>query len=141
MSPKHQGYGLFANRRIRKGELVIQEQPLFSFPQDWYEATEEEFTELMLEHVFPNMTEAEFDEYLSLADAFPDDPTKPFLNRLVYSNVFDLNDRIGLFLKIARINHSCKPSILYSYTDGFMKLYAVRPARPRARFGSELIGK
>lgn len=126
ISPKHKGYGLFANRRIKKGELVMKEHPLFLIPAAWYEKTESEFSALMQEHVFPTMSEDEFMEFLRLADAFPDDQSRPILNRLVYSNVFDLDDQIGMFLKISRINHSCKPSILYSYINGLMLLYAAR---------------
>ena len=122
-SEKHKGFGIYAARNIKQGELIMTEPPLLLFDNEAFNKSEPEFRAL-LQRDLEALPQCDRQEFLTLANAFTDDEERA-LTGIIYSNVFDLQNATGLFLKISRINHSCKPSVQADYDGGFMRLQAV----------------
>ena len=119
------GFGLFATRRIHQGELVFQERPTLmigdlSEDLDWIQANE------TIGHHFNTLDDPDREEFLSLANSFPE---RPILVSIVNSNAFLIEPNYdAVFFKLSRIIHSCKPNIHYVWyeEDGLFKLHALR---------------
>ncbi|KAF2193061.1 SET domain-containing protein [Zopfia rhizophila CBS 207.26] len=137
------GLGAFVTRSLEPGTLIMQEAPLIKvyppeirdgvgYPLDTIQRLVREAFEALSEdgkaeilalsaHIFPHETTA--------ADY---DPLLPIFR----SNSFNTGDFFGLFPKVARINHSCRPNTAYYWNERLRKrvVYATR----RVEEGEEL---
>ncbi|TVY83742.1 SET domain-containing protein [Lachnellula suecica] len=109
------GLGAFAKHRLPRGTPILVEEPLFSVPMpemvpgqgfkilDMIASIEAEFGELL-----PDQKE----EFLDLHEFhFPSEESPNKLMTIFRSNAYNTGDNhVGIFPKIARINHSCKPN-------------------------------
>ena len=114
-----------AARKLKQGELIMSELPSVIFTSELYDNLDsEQFEREILENALIYMPEFELAEFLTLADAWT--PESPRIYNIITSNMFNLNDHMAVFLKISRINHSCKPNSYYNFYDGTMNVFAVR---------------
>ena len=128
-SPIHKGFGLFAARKLKQGELIMSESPSLVFKSDDYDKLDkQQFERHIVDNYLLYMPEDELAEFLTLADAWS--PESPRIYHIITSNMFNLNDHMAVFLKISRINHSCKPNSYYNFYDGTMNVFAARDIEP-----------
>lgn len=128
-SPIHKGFGLMAARKLKQGELILSELPALVFTSELYDRLDrDQFERHILENSLIYMPEAELAEFLTLADAWS--PESPRIYNIITSNMFNLNDHMAVFVKISRINHSCKPNSYYNFYDGTMNVFAAREIEP-----------
>ncbi|KAJ7043859.1 hypothetical protein C8F04DRAFT_1070678 [Mycena alexandri] len=113
------GKGVVATRDIKQGELLIQEPPLFVVPKSISESPA-----ALISRLLNNVTQANRDAFWSLSYVnFPEglDPeTHPeevalaiFQTNAVSAN----NDGVGIFPRMARLNHGCASAfnVVYSW--------------------------
>ncbi|KAF8995749.1 hypothetical protein BDQ17DRAFT_1430141 [Cyathus striatus] len=142
---KSTGYGMFATRPLKVGDLILIERPLMVLPINTDLSGVDECPELfrnvlkqvqgskatpmgimepMLEVAFGRMTKENQEAFLALANAHTNDGTTR-LSAIWRTNTFaisdigelgDENDQYGMVLKeMSRINHSCRPNCTYSF--------------------------
>ena len=101
---RHNGIGIFAKRRIRRGELILVEAPLLTISND--DKSKPEFPEKYIDKLDENEKEV----FYSLHTV-----------GVKQSNIFEVNEfdlrklGTGLFMKMSRINHSCRPNSHYAW--------------------------
>jgi len=109
------GLGVFATQLIPRGTPIIIEAPLISVPvpklvpgQGFRLA--DMITDI--ETSFQKLTPEQQEEFLQLHDfRFPSETDQSHLLTIVRSNAYNTgDDQVGLFPKLARINHSCRPN-------------------------------
>ncbi|RFU27434.1 hypothetical protein B7463_g8900, partial [Scytalidium lignicola] len=109
------GLGAFAITPIPRGTKIIIEEPLVSVelpkivPGQGYRIVDMVND---LEFSFENLSVEEQEQYLDLHEhRFPSEQDQSKLLTIFRSNAYNTgNNRVGLFPRIARINHSCKPN-------------------------------
>ncbi|KAK4699756.1 hypothetical protein P7C70_g6502, partial [Phenoliferia sp. Uapishka_3] len=112
------GMGMFASRPIKKGELIIEERPLFVTRLQPDEASDGTFEMAALKHLNPSTRE----RFLSLSNA-----QDPHINRLpgiLLTNLFAIDFDYessdehlggGVYEFICRANQDCVPSTHYHF--------------------------
>lgn len=114
------GMGMYANRCISRGELIIAEEPLIILNGQNY-ATYSAQIEKKLE----KLSKSEQDIYFALRNE------KPFLNRsmgIFKTNALPMDSDSGVFALISRINHSCLRNVhhYWNETKGVETVYALK---------------
>ncbi|KAJ6557236.1 hypothetical protein DFH09DRAFT_922936, partial [Mycena vulgaris] len=111
------GKGLVATRDIDQGELVIQESPLFVVPKSISESPAA-FISRMLQSVSPadrdaflNLSYVNFPEGLD-PDTHPDEVSLEKFQ----TNAVATGDGVGIFPRMARLNHGCSSAFNVVYT-------------------------
>ncbi|KAJ7505529.1 hypothetical protein B0H11DRAFT_1979181 [Mycena galericulata] len=134
------GKGLVAIRDIKQGELVLKEHPLFIVPK----STSESPTALIsrfLHNVAPtdreaflNLSYVHFPENLD-PDTHPDEVALAIFQ----TNAVAAGDGVGVFPRIARLNHGCSSAfnVVYSWRQGEQALFV--HALRHIRRGQELL--
>ena len=113
----HTGISAFANRRIKRGELILEEKVLFQYdpkkPVD--------FDELMA-----NLSELEKEIFASLHDSTQKPGQLKTFYGIAQTNGFDIGTTTGIFPILTRVNHACRPNINYFWDkhERIMKVYA-----------------
>lgn len=135
------GLGVFATHKLELGDTIMRESPIIKItppkisPGDAYpmsrvsDSVREKFQLLSLE---------EQKEVLSLTFTGTSTGNKSAdtLGLIFRTNAYNTGSQIGLFPKIARINHSCRPNLSYYWSAKLNKrvVYATR----RIEVGEEL---
>ncbi|KAH8808107.1 hypothetical protein F5884DRAFT_791076 [Xylogone sp. PMI_703] len=109
------GLGVFATEPIPRGTKIIIEEPLVSIelpkmvPGQGYRISDMVNS---LDSAFGSLSAEEQEQYLSLHEyRYPSEKDQSSLLTIFRSNAYNTGDnRVGLFPRIARINHSCKPN-------------------------------
>jgi len=127
------GLGVFATRLIRQGTPIIIEVPLISVPVPQLAPGQGfRIADMVsdIESSFQDLTPEQQEEFLQLHNfRFPSETEQSHLLTIVRSNAFSTgDDRVGLFPRIARINHSCRPNSgnWWSEEKGRRIIYAAR---------------
>ena len=107
MTPK-KGIATFANRRIKRGELILLERPLLILYENINRINP-------FEKFFVKMSDYEKEIYYSLHDSFERRYTPKTFNGIMNTNAFGVGCGSGIFPLITRINHSCHPKVHYSW--------------------------
>ncbi|KAJ7695703.1 hypothetical protein B0H17DRAFT_930323 [Mycena rosella] len=111
------GKGLVAIRDIQQGELVIQESPLFIVPKSISESPS-----ALISRLLQNVSSADRDAFLNLSYVhFPEglDPaTHPeeVALAIFQTNAVAAGDGVGIFPRMARLNHGCSSAFNVVYT-------------------------
>ncbi|KAH9969623.1 hypothetical protein BC827DRAFT_1120253, partial [Russula dissimulans] len=134
------GKGMVAIRDIRRGELLIREQPLILVPPE----TTTSPSQLILDSVqqlspdqvasFYNLSHVNLPENLSLEETSKQLPLAIF-----QTNAVAAGSNVGLFPTMARLNHGCSGAFnsVYSWREreGVLVVYALKDIR----YGEELL--
>lgn len=123
---------MFATKLIPRGTHIIIEEPLVSIAMpEMVTGHGFRITDMLsdLETEFQALLPEQQAEFLQLHDfRFPSEETQSHLLTIFRSNAYNTGDnKIGLFPKIARINHSCKPNSGNWWSDrlGHRVIYAM----------------
>lgn len=126
------GLGVFASQPIQAGTQIMQEIPLISVkmpemvPGQGFRVTD------MIDDIdaaFRKLNTTEQASFLSLHDfRYPGEEDQSHLLSILRSNGYITGDRIGLFPRASRINHSCRPNAgtWWSEKSGRRLVYAHR---------------
>ncbi|KAI5475966.1 hypothetical protein MNV49_000573 [Pseudohyphozyma bogoriensis] len=125
------GQGMFANRDIKMGELIVEERPLYVSRINIEETSDGSFEEAAIKH----LSDTSREKFLGLSNAQPE-PIGPLPGRLM-TNVFaiDFDDKSsddmlggGVYEFICRANQDCVPSTHYhfSFSTFTGRLFATR---------------
>jgi hypothetical protein len=129
----NKGLGIFATQFIAQGSPILLEAPLVSIPMP-SKITSQGFriTDMVsdITSAFGSLPLSDQNIFLSLHDhRFPSEQDQSHLLTIFRSNAFNIeDDRIGLFPKLARINHSCRPNAGNGWSEKTQKrvIYAMR---------------
>ncbi|KAJ7164686.1 hypothetical protein C8R43DRAFT_988014 [Mycena crocata] len=134
------GKGLVATRDIKQGELVIQESPLFTVPKSTSESPAGLISRLLSNvaptdrNAFLNLSYIHFPEGLD-PDSHPDEVALAIFE----TNAVAAGDGVGIFPRMARLNHGCSSAFNVVYTwrqrEQALFVYALRNIRK----GQELL--
>lgn len=143
------GFGVFATRDIKMGELILAEEPLIIIEESHYMKAD-------VEAAFNALTEEKQKAYLSLASAHAQDPARypraihPHVQQrersriaeqheartaeeksllsICMTNAMESNDGLGVFEMASRFNHDCVPSASFAWDGrkGVETIHAVR---------------
>lgn len=127
------GLGLVATRAIQQGTKIIVEEPLILVPMPAMVPGMGFRLEDMIsdiEAAFEKLMSDQKEVFLALSDhKFPSEKDQTRLLTILRSNAFNTGEsHIGLFPKIARINHSCRPNAgnWWSEKTGRRVIFAAR---------------
>lgn len=127
------GLGVVAGRFLSRGTKIIIEEALLLVPSPGMETGQGARLEDMLNNVekaFESLDHSSQQEFLQLHDhRFPGDGDRSRLLTIFRSNAYSTGDNlVGLFPKIARINHSCQPNAgnFWSFKENHRVIYAHR---------------
>ena len=129
------GKGAFANRDIRRGDLILSEKPIFSIPNNVPQPVKHTSTE----DAVRNLSPTHLDNYLSLHNSHAECSCslRP-LRGIFTTNSFRVSDSGepagGICLKASRFNHSCSPNARFTFNSntGDIRIYALGTI-PRGR--------
>ena len=131
------GLGVFAAHNLETGSIIMRETPIITIkPPDHTPGTGYPMSKIsQLVHAeYNNLSKEEQEEVLSLTySVLQNDIAKygtnlDILGLIFRNNAYDTGSEIGLFPKIARINHSCRPNAAYYWNEKLNKrlVYATR---------------
>ncbi|KAF1973369.1 SET domain-containing protein [Bimuria novae-zelandiae CBS 107.79] len=138
VAPSHgKGLGVFAAHDLETGSVIMREAPMITIkPPQHTPGTGYPMSEIsQLVHAeYIKLSEPEKDEVLSLTyTVLPGDAARygdklDHLGLIFRNNAYDTGSEVGLFAKIARINHSCRPNAAYYWNEKLKKrfVYATR---------------
>jgi ketosteroid isomerase-like protein len=141
------GLGVFALHDLDVGDIVMREVPILKInPPDYVKGTGypmAQITELVRKEFEALSSEAQ-DEVMSLTyhATAHEEATMDKLGIIFRTNAYNTDEQIGLFPKIARINHSCRPNTSYYWSKKLNKrvVYASRPIKKGEEFFVSYIG-
>jgi len=108
--------GLFANRPIRRGELIISEKPLFTLNKYGYVSVQNTINEL--EKKVEKLSKSDQDSFNSLHNSWPMIPSKSLATFKTNALPLGHDSPIGaIFPTISRINHSCLPNVNHYWNE------------------------
>lgn len=125
------GEGVFASRRILRGELILSERPIFRIPTDIPEI----FKCIFIEAAIRTLSPVHLNHFLCLENShtecacFPGHP----LLAIFGTNAFGIiGDEAGIWLRASKFNHSCSPNAEFSSDSitGELRIYALRNILP-----------
>jgi hypothetical protein len=136
------GLGVFAAHDLEIGDIVMRETPIIKIqPPKVAKGSPYPMSAIskLARDQFEALSPGAQEEVLSLtyyANA-TEEETMDKLGVIFRTNAYNTGDKIGLFPKIARINHSCRPNTSYYWNEHFNKriVYATR----RIKAGEELL--
>ena len=113
------GMGLVAARNIKKGEIVVEEKPIFALNND----TSKNTVMNNLQEI-NKMSEKKKKESLALCDSYQNGSNDAeTIVSIFVTNRIDLCtqpelgvNKSGLYATLSRINHSCSPNVTWSWT-------------------------
>ncbi|GAA5895876.1 hypothetical protein JCM6882_001400 [Rhodosporidiobolus microsporus] len=139
--------GLFAARALDRGERILCEGPLFT-------VNSPSSLPIALSVVAPDKQ----DIFLSLSNAYADNPSLSRQEGIFHTNAFSLSDdtrlsssfsagsstpRYGIFPLTARLNHACRPNVKSSYhpSSNTMQVHVLRPIAPHEELFTSYLGR
>ncbi|USP75439.1 uncharacterized protein yc1106_02713 [Curvularia clavata] len=142
VEPSHgRGLGVFAVHDLDIGDIVMRETPIIKislsevvkgggYPMD--------VVSKLVHDEFNMLSSSAQEEVLALTYyTTPGENTPPdTLGNIFRTNAYNTGDKVGLFPRIARINHSCRPNTSYYWNEKLNKriVYATR----KIKAGEEL---
>jgi hypothetical protein len=127
------GLGVFAIHDLDVGDIVMRETPPLKIaPPEFVKGTGYPMSEVtkLVRAEFDTLSSTEQDEIMSLTYhvTATEEATMDKLGIIFRTNAYNSGTAIGLFPKIARINHSCRPNASYYWSDKLNKriVYASR---------------
>ncbi|KAJ4985080.1 SET domain-containing protein 5 [Stagonosporopsis vannaccii] len=141
------GLGVYALRDLEIGDIVMREAPILKIdPPDYVRGTGYPMalvTELVRRE-FDNLSQAAQEEVMSLTyhATAVEEATMDKLGIIFRTNAYNTDEQIGLFPKIARINHSCRPNTSYYWSKKLNRrvVYASRNIKKGEEFFVSYIG-
>lgn len=141
------GLGVFALHDLEIGDIVMREAPILKIdPPDYVRGTGYPMalvTELVRRE-FDNLAPNEQEEVMSLTyhATAAEEATMDKLGIIFRTNAYNTDNQIGLFPKIARINHSCRPNTSYYWSNKLNRrvVYASRKIKKGEEFFVSYIG-
>jgi hypothetical protein len=138
---KGKGLGVFAAHDLDVGDIVMRETPpLKIVPPEFVKGTGYPMSEVtkLVRAEFDTLSTIEQEEIMSLTyhATAVEEATMDKLGIIFRTNAYNSGTDIGLFPKIARINHSCRPNASY-YWSGIMNKRIVYATRKIAK-GEEI---
>ncbi|TVY47566.1 SET domain-containing protein [Lachnellula occidentalis] len=111
------GLGVFAKHHLKRGTPILIEEPAFSVPLPTEMFAGQGFK---IEHMiasieagFESLSPDQKEDYLNLHKFHASEGNSNPLMTIFTTNAYTMDDEhVGIFPKIARINHSCKPNTL-----------------------------
>jgi hypothetical protein len=129
------GLGVFANKDLELGAVILSEAPIIKIrPPEFRDGVGYplDAIEVLVREAFDSLSKGLQAEVLSLhayttaaeSQAFNQDQLLPIFR----SNAYNTGEDVGLFPRIARINHSCRPNTSYYWNPQLNKrvVYATR---------------
>ncbi|KUJ17963.1 SET domain-containing protein [Mollisia scopiformis] len=109
------GFGVVANRKLPRRTKIIIEEALISVPMpEMVPGQGFRMADMLtnVEDAFHSLSPAQQQEFLDLHEhRFPTEENQSKLLTILRSNAYNTgDDYVGIFPKIARINHSCRPN-------------------------------
>ncbi|CAI6339158.1 unnamed protein product [Periconia digitata] len=134
---KGKGLGVFARTNLPAGTIILRETPILTIPPPIIKKGAGYPMPAISSAVraeFRNLPSSSQSEILTLHHhAFPGEPEKgegwtDILGYIFRTNAYNTGTNIGLFPRIARINHSCRPNAAYTWNarSGQRIVYASR---------------
>lgn len=129
------GFGLFAAKDFKVGELVLAEEPFVVLPS---KATSEEQVEKELTKIIENLDETKRVLFWSFSDKHipKASNSKRTVKGIVETNGLPMGDRIrdripskaGMYQFLCRLNHSCRPNVHHQWNSLLKRqtIYAIR---------------
>ncbi|RDB17815.1 SET domain-containing protein 5 [Hypsizygus marmoreus] len=134
------GKGLIANRDIEPGELVIREKPLFKVPHSISTSPIALIAKLLREadasgrQAFLDLSYVNFPE-----DVDPEEHPDSVALAIFETNAVAAGDGVGIFPRMARLNHGCSSAfnVVYNWRDkeGVLVVHALKSIKK----GEELL--
>ncbi|KAF2249114.1 SET domain-containing protein [Trematosphaeria pertusa] len=131
------GLGVFASHSLETGSIIMREAPILRIsPPDSTQGSGYPLSEVtkLVRQEFERLSPAEQSEVLGLTyHTQPGEKEKEdkdeVLGLIFRTNAYNTGSSIGLFPKIARINHSCRPNAAYYWSEKLNRriIYASRP--------------
>jgi hypothetical protein len=127
------GLGVFATRDMVIGDIVMRETPVLKIRLPKLAKGSPYPTAavaMLLQEQFDNLSPRVQEEVLSLTHELNavNSNSQDTLGTIFRNNAYNTGDQVGLFPKIARINHSCRPNTSYYWSAKLNKriVYATR---------------
>jgi hypothetical protein len=127
------GLGVFAAHDLDIGDIIMRETPALKIvPPEFVKGTGYPMSAVtkLVRAEFERLTPAEQEDIMSLTyhATATEEGTMDKLAIIFRTNAYNSGTDIGLFPKIARINHSCRPNASYYWSDKLNKriVYATR---------------
>lgn len=131
------GLGVFAAHTLETGSIIMREAPILNIkPPQHAPGTGYPMSAIsnLVRTEYNRLSEEEQREVVSLTySVLPSDIQKygknlDILGLIFRNNAYDTGSEIGLFPKIARINHSCRPNAAYYWNEKLKRrfVYATR---------------
>ena len=148
MEPSNgKGLGVFALQDLDVGDIVMRETPILRInPPDYVKGTGYPMAQVseLVRKEFESLSPNEQADVMSLTyhATEVEEATMDRLGIIFRTNAYNSDDQIGLFPRIARINHSCRPSTSYYWSEKLNKrvVYASRKIRKGEEFFVSYIG-
>ncbi|KAH7084582.1 hypothetical protein FB567DRAFT_561559 [Paraphoma chrysanthemicola] len=120
------GLGMFATHDLEAGDIIMRETPpLKIIPPEFIKNSGYPMSEVtkLVRREFEKLSKQEQDEIMSLTyhGTTAEIATVDKLGIIFRTNAYNSGTEIGLFPKIARINHSCRPNASYYWSDKLNK--------------------
>ena len=122
------GYCAYSTRNFNQGDLILSEMPTITV-QGHHPFTSKQIDEI--ENNIKALLEVERNAFYDMSNVFIDAPT--LSAGIFMTNSFDMTDSpqgesCGMYLAIARLNHSCSPNVQQTHISHSSKevLYACR---------------
>lgn len=111
------GQGMFADKEIKAGTRILDDELLFSIAENTITESIGELIRVSLESLPPERQQ-QFE-----ALCCPDHPTwTPLVSRYL-ANCFEVGARVSaIFLKASRVNHSCGPNAFFSWNESLHRM-------------------
>ena len=112
----------FADRDIKKGELVLRERPIAIAPRSGQ-------TLEVAERAFSELGQEEQDAVMSLHDNDTSSGSTKTMSGIFKTNAMEIGGRGGnvnhaaLFLTGSRLNHSCRPNISHAFHESVGEIF------------------
>jgi SET domain-containing protein len=114
------GLGLFAARNIDKGTHVLVEEPMFAIDPGRFHADKGYAVGALQDAVeasFRRLNSTSREEYLACHEHRPTGSAGSRALHIFISNAYTMPDgRAGIFPRIAKINHSCRPNTVNTFS-------------------------
>lgn len=125
-STQSNGLGAFATKKIKRGQLILTEEPIFIYPQN---ITQNHLETLLL----PKLKTSQRNSFFQLNDCF--NPQNPTPLGIVHTNGIQTDENLlngAMYALIARLNHSCRPNVVYSWNERTKmgRLFALKEISP-----------
>lgn len=121
------GLGMVAVRKICQGEVILTENPLLLLNKN----RKERLKSPNLLEQFENLSESNKTKVLKLHHENPGGTLSERIQRIFEANTIEVApvNSIALYPTIPRINHSCSPSVVWSWVAGSPQTKQVRAVR------------